>query len=99
MQERQEERQGAMALLEAELSSLREQKARLEDKNKALEQSMRMREQQKKFDAIPADFDPQYFVSCIIKIQEMPVGNPLDCMHSPQCKIHLLRIQILLGTL
>lgn len=49
-----------MAILEAELLAIKEQKARLEEKNQALEQAVRLREQQKKYDACPAAFDGQY---------------------------------------
>lgn len=52
-----------MAILEAELVAMKEQKAKLEEKNQALEQAMRLREQQEKYDACPAAFDGQYFVS------------------------------------
>ena len=51
-----------MEVLEAELAAMKEQKSKLEDKNQALEQAMRLRKEQKEYDAQSAGFDAEYFV-------------------------------------
>lgn len=62
MQERQEQRQGAMALLESQLALLAEEKDALEKRNAALEQAMRIKEEQQDYAATPASWDPDLFI-------------------------------------
>lgn len=52
--------------MEAELAAVKEQNDRLEEKNTALEHAMQLREEQKKFDAQPAEFDGQYYVRLLL---------------------------------
>ena len=67
VQGRQEERMEALNILEAELARIKDEKAALEKENIALEQSARLREEQKAYDAQPAGqplgFDAEYVVS------------------------------------
>lgn len=66
-----------MAVLEAELAAMKEQKARLEEKNQALEQAMRLRQEQKKYDSRSGGFDAQYFVSLCLHVdalRDVPAG-------------------------
>ena len=71
-----------MSVLEAELIAMKEQKARLEEKNEALEQAMRMRQEQKKYDARSAGFDAQYFVSFCTYLEEQT-----DLAHFQTCEL------------
>ena len=55
-------RQNALATLESELAALTKAKEELERRNASLEQAMAVRQEQQRFDAQPATFDPQFWV-------------------------------------
>lgn len=61
-QERQEQRQNAMATLEAELASLAKAKEALEERNAVLEKAVALRQGQACMAADPKAFDPQTYV-------------------------------------
>lgn len=52
-----------MSELEASLEAMKRDKVELLQKNAALEHALRLRQQQARFDAQPAEFDGLYYVS------------------------------------
>ena len=62
MQERQSERQSAIATLETQLAELSDEKAALERRNSVLEQAMRIKKEQEDYSTKPASWDPELFV-------------------------------------
>ena len=66
-QERQGQRQNAMATLEAHIASLAKEKADLEARNALLEQAATLRLKQERIDSTPGYMDGEFFVevSCV----------------------------------